>query len=82
MSRLQREDVIAALGAVDDIVIAEVVGMGATASELAEARAWVVNDEPLMNVGRPLAAGRVRRLIDIIRDLEKDAEKLADARSD
>ncbi len=77
MSVLSREDVIKMLGPVDDAVAAEIVGMGATASELAEARAWTASDEPLMNAGRPLAGGRVARLIEIIRDLEEDEETLA-----
>ena len=64
------------LGPIDDLVVAEIIGMGATASELAEARAWAANDEPLINVGRPLAGWRVERLIEIIRDLEKNEEKL------
>src|SRR5262249_32656942 len=49
MSALTREDVIAALGPVDDVVVAQIVGMGATREELAEARAWVASDEPLIN---------------------------------
>ena len=59
MTALKRDDVIAILGPVDDLVIAEIVGMGATASELAQARAWIANDEPLMNAGTPLAGGRI-----------------------
>jgi hypothetical protein len=77
MAVLNRDDVIAILGPVDDLVIAEIIGMGATGSELAEARTWTANDEPLMNAGKPLAAGRVVRLIELIRDLEKDEETLA-----
>jgi hypothetical protein len=72
---LNRADVIAMLGPVDDAVVAEIIAMGATASELAEARAWTGNDEPLMNAGRPLAGGRVARLIEIIRDLEEEDEE-------
>jgi hypothetical protein len=74
---LRRDDVIAMLGPVNDAVVAEIIGMGATAGELTEARAWTCNDEPLMNAGRPLAGGRVARLIAIIRELEEDEEKLA-----
>jgi len=77
MAALNRDDMIAVLGPVDDLVLAEIVGMGATGSELAEARAWTANDEPLMDAGRPLAGGRVVRLIELIRELEKDEEELA-----
>jgi len=46
MKRLTREDVIKAVGGVDDVTIAEIIGTGATADELAEAQAWIVNDDP------------------------------------
>ncbi len=52
------------------MTIAEIIGTGATADELAEAQAWIANDEPLMNAGKPLATGRVRELIDILAELE------------
>ena len=74
MATLNRDDVIAILGPVDDLVVTEIIGMGATAGELAEARNWTANDEPPMNAGKPLAAGRVVRLIELIRDLEEEEE--------
>ena len=37
--------------------------------------AWIVNDEPLMNAGKPLATGRVRELIDILAALEPDEDE-------
>jgi hypothetical protein len=77
MSTLRREDIISMLGSVDDAVVAEIIATGATSSELAEARAWIANDEALMNVGKPLAGGRVGRLIEIIAALEEEEEKLA-----
>ena len=75
MKRLTREDVIKAIGGVDDVTIAEMIGTGATADELAEAQAWIVNDDPLLNVGKPLPSGRVRELIDILAELEPDEEE-------
>ena len=59
-----------AVGQADDMVIAEIIGTGATVEELAEAQAWIANDEPLLNAGRPLATGRVRQLVDILAELE------------
>ena len=56
------------------MTIAEIVGTGATAEELAEAQAWAVNDDPLLNAGKPLPVGRVRGLIDILAELEPDEE--------
>jgi hypothetical protein len=68
--RLRRDDVIRAVGPVDDVTVAEIIGTNATVNELAEAQAWIANDEPLLNDGRPLAQGRVRELIDILAELE------------
>jgi hypothetical protein len=69
---LTRDDIIQILGPVDDRTIAEVIGIGATSEELEEARAWVVNDEAMMNVGRPLATGRVSQLVEILESLEEE----------
>jgi len=65
MSMLTRKDVTALFGELDDVVIAKIIATGATPDELAEAHAWLTNDEPLMNAGRPLPSGRVARLVDI-----------------
>ena len=72
MKRLTRDDVINAVGAVDDVTIAQIIGINATADELAEAQAWIVNDDPLLNAGRPLATGRVRELVDILAELDPE----------
>jgi hypothetical protein len=74
MTQLTRDDVIKAVGEVDDVTIAEIIGTGATAEELAEAQAWIVNDDPLLNDGKPLPGGRVRELIDILAELEPDED--------
>jgi len=74
MTRVTRDDVIKAIGPADDVTIAEIIGTGATVEELAEAQAWIANDEPLMNAGRPLATGRVRQLIDILAELEQSED--------
>ena len=70
--RIAREDVIKAIGAADDVTVAQMIATGATVDELAEAQAWIANDEPLLNSGRPLATGRVRELVDILAELEPD----------
>ncbi len=74
MKRVTRDDVTRAIGPVDDVTIAEIIGTGATADELAEAQAWIVNDDPLLNDGKPLPSGRVRELIDILAELEPDED--------
>ena len=75
MQRLTRDDVIKAVGAIDDVTIAKIIGINATADELSEAQAWIVNDDPLLNAGRPLATGRVRELVDILAELEPDDDE-------
>ena len=74
MTRISRDDVINAVGPVDDVTIAQIIGTGATKEELAEAKAWIANDEPLMNAGKPLAKGRVGELVDILTELEDSEE--------
>jgi hypothetical protein len=75
MTYLTRDDVIKAVGEIDDVTIAEIIGTGATAEELAEAQAWLSNDDPLLNAGKPLPTGRVRELIDILAELEQDEDE-------
>ena len=77
--RITRDDVIKAIGAVDDVTIAQMIATGATVEELAEAQAWIANDEPMMNSGMPLATGRVRELVDILAELEPDDDDGHDA---
>jgi hypothetical protein len=75
MQRLTRNDVIKAISSADDVTIAQMIATGATVDELAEAQAWMANDEPMMNSGRPLATGRVRELVDILAELEPDDDE-------
>lgn len=74
MRRLTREDVTRAVGRADDVTIAQIIGTGATVDELAEAQAWIVNDGPLINAGKPLAKGRVGELVEILTELEASEE--------
>ena len=75
MRRVTRDDVSKAVAGADDVTIAEIIGTGATVDELAEAQAWLANDEPLMNAGKPLATGRIRELVDILSELETDEDE-------
>jgi len=74
MTNLTRDDVIKAVGDVDDVTIAEIIGTGATAEELARAQAWIATEDVLLDAGKP-PAGRVRELIDILAELETDEEE-------
>ncbi|MBR0708162.1 hypothetical protein [Bradyrhizobium liaoningense] len=81
MTRLSRDDVIKTVDRADDVTIAEIIGTGATVEELAEAQAWLANDEPMINDLRPLAQGRVRELVDILSELEEDDDEVGPAES-
>jgi hypothetical protein len=74
MRRVTRDDIAKVVGRADDVTIAKIIGTGATVDELAEAQAWIANDEPLLNAGRPLATGRVRELVDILAEFDPDDE--------
>ena len=74
MRRITRDDVTRAINGADEVTIAQMIGTGATVDELAEAQAWLANDEPMLNAGRPLATGRVRELVDILAELEPDED--------
>lgn len=74
MAILTRDDLHAVLGRVDDGLAAEILRTGASAEELVEARAWLADDEAPMNSGRPLASGRVARLIEILEAEQDEAE--------
>jgi len=78
MTRLSRDDVIKTVDRADDVTIAQIIGTGATVEELAEAQAWLANDEPMINDLR-LAQGRVRELVDILSELEEDDDEAAPA---
>ena len=73
--QITREDVARAVGGADDVTTAQIIGTGATVDELAEAQAWLANDEPMLNAGRPLATGRVRELVDILSELDPSEDE-------
>jgi hypothetical protein len=77
MTSLTRKDVIATLGPLDDWVVTEIIATGATPEELAQARAWLANDEALINTGKPLPSGRVADIFDIVAAQEQEEEELA-----
>jgi hypothetical protein len=70
--KLTREEVIALIGRSDDEVLTDILKMGASRSELAEVRAWLENDEAMLNAGRPIPSGRVARLVEILQADDED----------
>jgi len=71
---LHREEIVRAIGEVNDAVISRIMRIGPTAGELAEAQAWLANDEPLVNSGKPLPGGRVGEIVEILQTLEEPDE--------
>jgi hypothetical protein len=69
-----RNEAQAILGGVDEQVLADVIAIGATPAELAEAQAWVENDEAMLDEGRPIPTGRVAQLIEILDAIEEAPE--------
>ncbi len=70
---ITRSEVVSILGPVDDELVAELIGAGASAEELREAWGWLHNDEALMGAGRPLPGTRVGRLIAMLEPDEDEA---------
>jgi uncharacterized membrane protein YkvA (DUF1232 family) len=77
---LTRKDVIEVLGELDDVAVAAIIATGATAHELAEAQAWLTNDEALINAGRPMPRGRVGSILEIIARQWEEEEQEETAR--
>jgi hypothetical protein len=70
--QLNRHVILKVLGDVDEAAVAKVLATGASREELAQAQAWIDNDEPLVNSGKPLPAGRVAQLVAILTTLEEE----------
>ena len=68
------DDVITILGPVDETLVADVIATGGTQAKLAEAFAWINNDEALLSEGRVLPAGKVAELIDLLMEEELEPE--------
>jgi hypothetical protein len=49
--------------------------MDATREELAEAHAWITNDEALINAGRALPTGRIARLVELIKERDEEQKE-------
>jgi hypothetical protein len=63
---MTHRDVTSILGPVDEAIAAEVLAIGATREELAQAWAWVNSDEAMIGEGRHLPDGRVAVLVDLL----------------
>jgi hypothetical protein len=77
MAALTRDDIVGILKPAEDTVVVQILAMGATKEEFAEAYAWMQNDEALMNAGRSLPSGRVGEIVTILQAAEDDAPGVA-----
>ncbi|MFS8110596.1 hypothetical protein QD460_02590 [Rhizobium jaguaris] len=66
------KDIVSVLGPIDETLMANVFATGATLGELAEAWAWVNNDEALIGEGRTLPSGKVAELVELLSADEDD----------
>lgn len=69
---LTRDQVIEICGRLDDMKIASIIGTGATAAELMEARTWLGSDDYLGAALGRSASGRVARLLELLKADEPD----------
>ncbi len=74
VERLTREETRALVGPADDATLTEILRLGITRAELAEARAWVENDEAMLNEGRRTPSGRIARLVELLREQDEAEE--------
>ena len=66
MAELSYEEVVGILGALGDVIIAEVIATGITKQELELARARVVRDRKAHNPGPRLEPGPFALVVDIL----------------
>ena len=70
MSELSRTEVVTVLGReVSDAVVAEIIGTGVTANELAAARDRALRDHKAHDPGPALEPGRFARAVEILERL-------------
>jgi hypothetical protein len=73
---MTREDAARIIGpAVDDAVLLEIVGTGATKAELEEAMSWLYADDAMTRAGRPQPHGVVAELCRILSRPEVEIER-------
>jgi hypothetical protein len=73
--RLTREETRALVGPADDATLTAIMSLGLTRAELAEARAWVENDEAMLNEGRRVPTGRVAEVIALLKEKDEQEEE-------
>lgn len=72
---LTRDDVLSVIGSTDEILVTEIIATEATIEELAQAWAWMNNDEALINEGRALPSGRTAELVELLTPQDDEEEQ-------
>ena len=72
---LTRDDVLSVIGPADEILVTEIIATEVTTEELAQAWAWVNNDEALINEGRALPSGRTAELVELLTPQSDEEER-------
>jgi hypothetical protein len=75
MTNLTRKAITEELGELNDLTVAGIIAMDAAREELAEAHAWITNDEALINAGRALPTGRIARLVELVKERDEEQEE-------
>ena len=70
MAELSRDEVIALLGPLSDVVVAEIIATGINKDELAAARARVVSDRKTHDPA-PLEPGHFAKVVEILERLRE-----------
>ena len=73
MSDLTSDAVRAILGPIEDSFVAEILALGATREELAEALAWTIGGDAPIAAGRQHPSGRVAQLVSILNSVEESS---------
>lgn len=63
---LSRKDIVAIIGPADETLIADILHMDATSSNLAEAWAWINSDEVLIRSGGVFPTGKIAALVELL----------------
>ncbi len=72
---LTRDDVLSVIGPTDEILVTEIIATEVTIEELAQAWAWMNNDEALINEGRALPSGRTAELVELLTPQDDEEEQ-------
>ncbi|MFC7396069.1 hypothetical protein ACFQU1_02520 [Chelatococcus sp. GCM10030263] len=73
MSSMSRRDIDTLVGEVDELIIQEMIGTGASRAELAEALSRLEAGAVAPQQGRPSSRRRIRRLLDLLMVVDQSA---------